>query len=91
MVADSSVRVSTRSWPSFAETFAMCCETWACCRQPRLVLEAQWPPLGESPGGEHAVTADMERDYEESIGTRGLDLLKPYKRASNSWRMDIKA
>jgi hypothetical protein len=39
----------------------------------------------------HAVAADMERDYEKSSGTRGLDLLKPYKRASNSWRMDIKA
>jgi hypothetical protein len=63
----------------------------ACCRQPRLVLEAQWPPLWESPGVMHAVAADMERDYEESSGTRGLDLLKPYKRASNSWRMDIKA
>jgi len=33
----------------------------------------------------------MERDYEESIATRGLDLLKPYKRASNSWHMDVKA
>jgi hypothetical protein len=39
----------------------------------------------------HAVAADMERDYEESSGPRGLDLLTPYKRASNSWRMDIKA
>jgi hypothetical protein len=33
----------------------------------------------------------MERDDEESIGTRGLALLKPYKRAANSWRMDVKA
>jgi hypothetical protein len=33
----------------------------------------------------------MERDYEESIGMRGLALWKPYKRASNSWRMDVKA
>jgi len=46
---------------------------------------------GRALGGWHAVTADMERDYEESVGTRGLDLLKPYKRASKSWRMDGKA
>jgi hypothetical protein len=38
----------------------------------------------------HAVAADMERDDEASSGTRGLALLTPYKRASNSWRMDIK-
>src|SRR5215217_4969176 len=30
-------------------------------------------------------------DYEESTATRGLDVLKPYKSASHSWRMDAKA
>ena len=38
-----------------------------------------------------AVTADLERDYEESIEPGGSHLLKPYKRASNSSRIDIKA
>jgi hypothetical protein len=33
----------------------------------------------------------MERDDEASIATRGLDLLKPYKRASSHCRMDTKA
>jgi hypothetical protein len=33
----------------------------------------------------------MESDDEAAIGPRGLDLLKPYKRASHSWRMDSKA
>ena len=42
----------------------------------------------------HAETREPKRwrgHYVESIVTRGLDLLKPYKRASNSWRMDVKA
>ena len=29
-------------------------------------------------------------NYVESIITRGLDFWKPYKSASNSWRIDIK-
>src|SRR5262245_11980376 len=29
--------------------------------------------------------------YVESIVTKGLDFWKPYKRASNSWRIDVKA
>ena len=33
----------------------------------------------------------MDRDYEESIAMRGLDFVKPYKSASNSWHMDVKA
>ena len=39
----------------------------------------------------HAVAEAMEGDDEESIATRGLDFLKPYNSASNSWRMDAKA
>ena len=39
----------------------------------------------------HAVAEEMEGDYEESIATMGLDFLKPYKSAANSWHMDAKA
>ena len=46
--------------------------------------------------GDHLVRCDvvveeMEADEEEAIVTRGLDFLKPYKSASNRWRMDAKA
>ena len=47
--------------------------------------------LGEPLVEWHEVTTARDGDYEESSVTRGLDFLKPYKSASNSWRMDAKA
>ena len=39
----------------------------------------------------HAVAEAREGDEAESLVTMGLDFLKPYKSATNSWRIDAKA
>ena len=47
--------------------------------------------LGEQLVQGHAVAEAREGDEEESMVTTGLDFLKPYKSAANSWCRDAKA
>ena len=63
-----------------------------CSKQTSLVLEAIVAPSdGKTPRAMAHSHSSNGEDYEESSVTRGLDFLKPYKSASNSWRMDVKA
>ena len=53
--------------------------------------DATAPLMGEPLVGEREVTEAMESASVESIATRGLDFVQPYKSASNHWRMDVQA
>src|SRR5262245_21892319 len=91
-VVDSSANGSTIPFPGFCRDVRD-----AICQA--LMLKADLSrPEGIAVSGEERLPDSMAHrrrsngeDYEESSVTRGLDLLKPYKSASHSWRMDAKA
>jgi len=92
--ADSSVRVSTIHFRLLKSFLDSTCQAVLLKVDSSRDVGIALPHDGRSPGGLvrwHAVAEEREGDEEESIATMGLDFLKPYKRAANSWCIDAKA